>query len=62
MPPHKNTHISREGRDPVRRKTKIRIIFSHTFQIGGRILKGDVYIFVGASEISGCAFFLSFLF
>ena len=53
------------GRDPVRRKTEIRRIrrnSSHTFQIRERFSRGDASILIGASEMCGCGFFLSFLF
>ena len=52
-------------RDPVRRIIKIkriRRIFSHTFQIRGRKLKRDAFIFVSTSKMCGCGFFSPFLF
>lgn len=41
---------------------RIKRISNHTFQIGVRILRGDASIYVDASEMSSCGFFLLFLF
>jgi hypothetical protein len=49
----------------VGRKTKMRrmkSISSHTYQIKGKILRGDASTFVGASEMCGCGLFSPFSF
>lgn len=57
-----NLRLKSEGRETVRRKTKIKIIYIHTFQIKERILRGNISTFVGAFEICGCYFFSSLSF